>query len=282
MTYQISRSGQIYGPYTLDDLKRYLASGNVLLHDLCKSEEMSDWVPVSQIVAPPQGGTGAGPVVPPGAAAHHSTPAPEGSAANPGYTSSAAAGGGFSSVNTGPAPYTGSPVNFGVPPTAYAAAASPYPDAPNLHWALVMLFTLLTCGLFIVVWNLIVTAWLRRVQPNANAFYLYIVHAVILLLVFVTPGSSVHHALTPGIHFAHSGFFGGTLFFLAWLSKLIARFSEQNSLEEHFNGPEPLGLTLNPVMTFFFGGLYFQSELTRINALKAAARFGQAVAPYPY
>ncbi len=270
MNYQISRNGQIYGPYTLDDLKRYLASGNVLPNDLAKNQEMTDWLPVSQIL----GQQGAAVIPPaPGPAAHHSTPAPEGSAANPGYSSGPPSGS-FGTVNTGGP-------SFGLPPNAYAAAASPYPDAPNLHWALVMLFTILTCGMFIVIWNLIITAWLRRVQPNANAFYLYIVHAVLLLLVFVTPGSSVHHALTPGVHFAHSGFFGGVLFLLCWVSKLIARFSEQNSLEEHYNGPEPLGLVLNPVMTFFFGGLYFQAQLTRINGIKAAARFGQA-APYPY
>ncbi len=274
MNYQISRNGQIYGPYTLDDLKRYLASGNVLLNDLAKNEEMTDWAPVSQILAQ-QGGPAVPPVSPPGPVAHPSTPAAEGSAANPAYSSSAG-GGGFGTVNPG------APVSFGIPPNVYAAAAaSPYPDAPNLHWALVMLFTILTCGLFILIWNLIVTAWLRRVQPNSSAFYIYICHAVLVLLVCVTPGSSVHHALTPGVHFAHSGFFGGLLLFLAWLSKLIARFSEQSSLEEHFNGPEPLGLVLNPAMTFFFGGLYFQSQLTRINAMKAAARFGQAT-PYPY
>ena len=49
---------------------------------------------------------------------------------------------------------------------------------------------------------------------------------------------------------------------------------QRAALEEHFNGPEPVGLQLNPVMTFFFGGLYFQYHLNRINALKQAARYG--------
>ncbi len=55
MTYQVSRNGQMYGPYTLDDLRRYVASGNILLTDMAKSEEMPDWVPVAQIL-----GTAAG------------------------------------------------------------------------------------------------------------------------------------------------------------------------------------------------------------------------------
>jgi hypothetical protein len=271
LNYQISRNGQIYGPYTLDDLRRYLASGNVLPNDLAKNEEMTDWAPVSQILA--QGGTPVGSPVPQsGPAAQPYTPVNETTATSSTFGSTVNPG--------GSAPYAAAGTPF-TPPAATYAALNQYPDAPNLHWALVMLFTILTCGMFIVIWNLIVSAWLRRVQPNANAFYFYIVHAVLLLLVFVTPGSSVHHALTPGVHFAHSGFFGGTLFLLCWVSKLIARFSEHNSLEEHFNGPEPLGLRLNPVMTFFFGGLYFQAQLTRINTMKAAARYGQAV-PYQY
>ncbi len=49
-----------------------------------------------------------------------------------------------------------------------------------------------------------------------------------------------------------------------------------SSLEEHFNGPEPVGLRLNGVMVFFFGGVYFQYHLNRINAIKQAARFGAA------
>ena len=39
MTYQVSRNGQLYGPYSLEDLQRYVATGNVLLTDLAKTEE---------------------------------------------------------------------------------------------------------------------------------------------------------------------------------------------------------------------------------------------------
>src|ERR1700751_5235434 len=63
MTYQVSRNGQMYGPYTLDDLRRYVASGNILPTDMAKSDEMTDWVPVAQIL-----GAAAGPAGAPGAA----------------------------------------------------------------------------------------------------------------------------------------------------------------------------------------------------------------------
>src|ERR1700727_1785892 len=50
MTYQVSRNGQMYGPYTLEDLQRYVASGNVLPTDLAKSETMPEWVHVAEFM----------------------------------------------------------------------------------------------------------------------------------------------------------------------------------------------------------------------------------------
>jgi hypothetical protein len=59
--------------------------------------------------------------------------------------------------------------------------------------------------------------------------------------------------------------------------RILARFSMRASLEEHFNRAEPVGLSLSGVMTFFFGGLYFQYHLNRINELKRMARYRGAV-----
>ncbi len=50
MNYMLMRNGQQYGPYTLADLQRYVAAGNILVSDLVKSEGMENWVPLSQII----------------------------------------------------------------------------------------------------------------------------------------------------------------------------------------------------------------------------------------
>jgi hypothetical protein len=130
MTYQVSRNGQMYGPYTLEDLQRYVASGNVLPTDLAKSEDMPDWLPVSQILG--------------GAA-------------------------------------VASPV-YAPPPGYVAAQGGQYPDPPNLNWGLELLLGFLTCGLFVVVWNLIIAAWANRVQPASKALMYYIVATVLIVL----------------------------------------------------------------------------------------------------
>lgn len=100
MNYFVTRDGQEYGPYSLADLQRYVASGQILATDLARSEGMPESLPVSQII-----GTIPVPVA-------------------------------------APIPVAGPPM-------------PDYPDPPNLHWGLVLLFGILTCGVFSIVWDLI-------------------------------------------------------------------------------------------------------------------------------
>jgi hypothetical protein len=235
MTYQVSRNGQMYGPYTLEDLQRYVASGNVLPTDLAKSEEMADWLPVAQILGQPLGQP---PVQPLGA--------------------------------------TSIPTPVYAPPAGYpASSVNQYPDPPNLNWGLELLLGLLTCGLFVVVWNLIIAAWANRVAPASKAFMYYIIATVLIVMnlggswgVLISLAHHQHH---------HQSVLGSLLSLATWVVRLIARFTLRDTLEQHFNGPEPLGLRLNAVMTFFFGGLYIQYKLNRINEVKEAIRY-QSVA----
>jgi len=52
MNYFISREGEQYGPYTLADLQRYAASGEVLLTDMATGEGLDEPVSVAQSSAP--------------------------------------------------------------------------------------------------------------------------------------------------------------------------------------------------------------------------------------
>lgn len=245
MHYQLSRNGQSYGPYTLEDLQRYLASGNVQPTDLVKNDDMPEWLPVSQVLA--------------------------GTAAPPAVVGSGFPGAGFSSAGLATPPYAEAAYGGGGGPVV---AASTYPDAQNLHWGLVLLFGLLTGTVFMFVWNLIVAAWLRCVQPNATSLYYYLGYGVLTLIqLAVTLPYTMHQVFSPGVHMAYNPV-GGLVGLVAWVLKLVARFGQRASLEEHFNTAEPVGLRLSAAMTFFFGGLYFQYHLNRIHAMKQAARYG--------
>jgi hypothetical protein len=228
MTYQVSRNGQMYGPYTLEDLQRYVASGNVLPTDLAKSEDMPEWLPVAQIL---------------------------GAAAAPA------------------APVYGAP--YATPPTYPQQPVTAYPDPPNLNWVLELLLGFFTCTIFVVAWNLVIASWANRVQPASKALMYYIIATVLIVLhlggswgIFI---AVAHH------HEYHRSVLGSLLWLATWVMRLIARFTLRDTLEQHFNGPEPLGLRLSAVMTFFFGGIYFQYKLNEINQQKAALRYRNPV-----
>jgi len=204
MNYFIKRDLQEYGPYTLAELQRYVASGNVLLTDLCHSEGQTDWVPVSQVIG--------------------NIPVP---AAAPAPTQASIA----------------------------AAAAARYPSPPSLHWGIVLLLSVLTCGLFIWVWAFVQSNWVRKVQPESKAMSLYgfaLLSGVMNGVFSSTPAGSAR-GLAPLASLA------------SIILMILANFSMKSSIEEHYNGPEPIGLDLNGVMTFFFGVLYFQYHFTQIN-----------------
>jgi GYF domain 2 len=227
MNYQVSRNGQMYGPYTLEDLRRYVASGNVLMTDLAKSEDMPEWVPVAQVLGAP------------------------------------VAMGGLTPVPTAPSAYS--------QPSGIA-----YPDPPNLHWGLELLLGFFTCGVFVMVWNLIIAAWANRVEPASKALMYYIVATVMIVLNVGGSWGVVISIMNHNPH-PHHNILGNLIGIACWIARLIARFTLRDTLEQHFNGPEPMGLRVSAVMTFFFGGIYFQYKLNEINQAKQALRYRNAM-----
>ncbi len=220
MNYFIKRELNEYGPYSLADLQKYVASGNVLLTDLCRSEGLTDWVPVSQVL---------GNIPVPVAA-----PAPQPVAGTV---------------------YGGQPAYGG--PAGYAAPASPqFPPPPSLHWGVAVLLGVLTCGLFGWVWAFIQAAWVKKVQPESKALIYYGISVGLFVLMF-------------GSAFAAGA--SGNL--------IVGWFDMRSSIEEHYNTAEPIGLSLNAVITFLMsfillGHIYFQFHFTRINEMKRAQMGG--------
>ena len=50
VSYFILRNGQQYGPYSPADIERYLTVGGIVATDLARTEEMNQWLPLSQII----------------------------------------------------------------------------------------------------------------------------------------------------------------------------------------------------------------------------------------
>jgi GYF domain 2 len=219
MNYFIKRDLNEYGPYSLADLQKYVASGNILLTDQCRSEGLMDWVPVSQVIG--------------------NIPVPAAAQPAPGA------------------------------PAAYAApAVSPYPPPPNLHWGICLLLSIVTCGIFSVVWIMVEALWVKKVRPASKAVtYFAIVIGLYVLYLVLSISGAVSAARTGHTDSSLQGIQGiislGIL--IMWI---VGAFNMRDAIEEHFNSAEPIGLSLSGVMTFFFNVWYFQYHFTKINEMK--------------
>ena len=236
MKYYIQRELNQYGPYTLADLQRYVAQGNILLTDLARSEGMTDWVPVSHVL-------GNIPIPVPGPPAQPGVPV---------Y------GGGTVYGGTG-TPSGGTGTVYASPGTVYGGGVSQpaqgYGPVPvDFHWALVLLIGILTCGLFTSVWLIVEAAWIRKIKPASNAIF-YIVFSIIAVYAGRVMVGFRRVEPSPG----------GLLLLLAGVVVyFIGVFNMRSDLEECYNTVEPINLQLSGVMTFFFAVYYFQHHFSRI------------------
>ncbi len=117
---------------------------------------------------------------------------------------------------------------------------------------------LLSCGLFIAVWNLVQAAWMKKVAPQSTALYYYIASLCVLAATFFTGFEASLHPLLK--------FHWGAVNLVYHILLLIGRFSLRSSLEQHYNSVEPMGLSLSGVMTFFFGDYLFPIPSQRHHA----------------
>lgn len=141
-----------------------------------------------------------------------------------------------------PGPYSAAP----------AASGNFYPIPPNFHWGLVLLLTLVTCGLFAWVWLFVEASFTKRIDRGNNAVLFYALAFVCFFTGGVISGAS-HQQGVEGL---------GSIVGLVLL--LVGHYNIKSSLETHYNREEPINLRLSGVMVFFFAVFYYQYHFTRI------------------
>ena len=141
----------------------------------------------------------------------------------------------------------------------FGASPAVRPDVPlplKLHWGWVLLLTILTAGLFYVVWSFVQAVWVRRIDPASDAVKLLIAYVVLAAIgeaVADTAGGNMWLVIV------------GTVISLIGMTVMVsAYFSMRRSLLAYYNSVEPIGLKLSWWMTLIFNLLYLQYHLTRI------------------
>jgi hypothetical protein len=255
MKYLIHRGGQQYGPYSVEELRQFVASGNILSSDMAWAQGMPGWVPVSQILG--------GAPAPPAAPAPAPAPAP---ASAPSYQA------------PGPAfaqPPAAAPASFA--PASYASPApSGGPMPPAMHWALVLVISIF-CGFFALIWIFVQASFVKKLDPNNKSIMMFIISFVVgiggmivMMIVGVglggaaaSMGSSSALAALPLMILINL-----VVGLLPAVFAIIGVFGMRRSLLNYYNTVEPIGLRLSGVMTFFFAIFYFQYHFNRITNWK--------------
>src|SRR5260370_19802857 len=209
MNYWVAPGGQQQGPFSLADVRRMIAEGRVAMTDLAWAEGLPNWAPLSQ-------------VIPAEAPAFAPAPPPPPVAAQPNYGALGAQA-------------VASPV----------AAPTAGPIPPNLHWALVLLLSLFTFGLFGVVWIFVEASFVKRIDPRNVSRALFI---VAFLLDFVYVGLTTFAAFAGGANDATMVLGMGSLIALIiCVCMLVGIFKMRSSLVQYYNPVEPIGLKLSAV-----------------------------------
>lgn len=239
MSYYIKRDLNEYGPYTLADLQRYVAQGNIVLTDLARGDGITGWVPVSQILA-------SAPSAPPQPEAALVGPTPAAVAMQPAVMQPGVMQPGMA--------YPGVPIQ-----------AVPGLMPPDFHWALVLVIGFF-CNIFPWVWLFIEAGFVKKLKAQSNFLALLIAAVVLIFGTFIAI-----YAIIIGTAVSGRSEFPWASLALLGIGELagsvlywVAVFQMRDVLQEYYNTVEPINLRLSGVMTFFFAVYYFQHHFSRI------------------
>lgn len=136
-----------------------------------------------------------------------------------------------------------------------------YPTPPQLHWALVLLFSILTLGIFMIVWLFVQSTWVRKINPASKVTTHYFVYLVLAIFgQILVEGSDNLKAV------------GLVVMLASYVVFYIGAYSMRRSMLDHYNSVEPMQLKLSAAMVFLFSVFYFQYHMTRIARWKAASK----------
>ena len=232
----IGQHGEKHGPYSEAKVRQWLSEGKLAADVLAWHEGMADWVPLAHMFPDAAARNGATP--PPMAPAQAPTPKPAaGTATWPDSLSARPDG----SLDTD------------------AAERTELPSPPSLHWAWVLLFAVLSLGIFGLVWPFIQANWVRKIDRQSHATMLFGLAMVCLVigypLYFAGIASMLHGGDASMVTFA------GPLLLGYWVLYIVAYFSMAGSMRNKLARRAP-PFDIGGVTLFFFTMYYLQGQLS--------------------
>lgn len=133
------------------------------------------------------------------------------------------------------------------------------PPPPSLHWGWVFLFSVLTLGIFAIVWPFIQASWVRKIDPRSSALpMLWLSLGGTVVSFFLIPAWTAAGDATP---LTPTERFGWLLQLASWALFYGAYFAMSASIRRHMASYR-LPLRIGGITLFFFNMLYLQGQLT--------------------
>jgi hypothetical protein len=151
--------------------------------------------------------------------------------------------------------YAMSPSSPPPPPLYGAGPGQGVPPPPNLHWIIVLLLTVVTFGLFLDVWVLVQSNWIRKFDPKSNAFLLYATAIAASLLAGILNATGM------------GGFTRLLMFSSIILLIIVAALSFRETFARYITSVTGRSVQLSVPMTIFFGPIYFQYHINNLGSL---------------
>ena len=235
----IGQNGQKYGPYSEANILQWLSEGKLTADAMAWRSGMSGWVSLASMF--PAETTDEPPPPPPAAATVPPFNGPESV-----VDSRAASMSDLFSARRQD--------HFG----AAHADRGTFPAPPSLHWGLVLLFTLLTLGVFGIIWPFIQANWVRKIDRQSNATLLVGLATACFVIGYIIYFAGLKPAANGDTGLLA---FGGLLLLSNWVLYLVAYFSMAGSMRRNLS---PLGLPveIGGITLFFFTMYYLQGQLS--------------------
>jgi preprotein translocase subunit SecY len=149
-------------------------------------------------------------------------------------------------------------------PPFYAYPSAPpvvraVPDPPRLHWAWVFVLSVITFGLFAMVWLIVQANWVRKVYGHSKSLPWAIAYACILPALFLF--AILMGVMGTLLHLQNAQAIVASAILLARIALLVLWIVTVFKLRDELSS-EPIDIPLGGIMTFLFGPLYFQYHLS--------------------
>jgi hypothetical protein len=154
-------------------------------------------------------------------------------------------------------------LSYNYPPECAFPSAPPvyraFPAPPRLHWGIVFALSVVTIGIFGMVWMVVQANWVKKVTKNSKPFawcLAYLLAYPLLFLCAVALGATLGLIHRADIAHELSRTITLVVRVVMFVLYVAAAFTLKGVLEE-----KPIDIPLGGVMTFLLAPTYFQYHL---------------------